>query len=194
MRNEIPGLRRAWILSILCIAMCLAVSCTPLKLQQVSDGLNQTLAALSYPYGFTTVASESGADYRNFGNVTCYTAGANIAVGNQLPVGTAFEIYVRHLLTQGWELERDDMERTRILNRGDKERVSVSSGPANWMMKMNEDFQEAQGDYASFIYLTFYYFLPSREHCLGSSSSRPYLAIGNAVLPALSEQVQAQTD
>ena len=145
---------------------CFVISCTPLRLQQVREGLSRTVSELPQSDDFTIVTVLSGEFYDTFGGTTCYYAGASIAVGSRLPASTAWDIYIDELQSQGWVLEQDDMQRTKVLVRGRNERMSVRSDPPGWEMELEESYQRAQTAYPTFVYLIVKYFLPSREDCV----------------------------
>jgi hypothetical protein len=149
------------------LLLCVTSSCTPSqqRLQQARSGLDTAIAQLPSSAEFTVVAiipeEFSSTDYGK----TCYYAQANIAVGTALPGTDALATYVNELTLQGWVVERDNLDRSRVLVRGEHERIAVSLDGPGWIIERDEDYQHARDTFPIFLYISVTYILPSRENC-----------------------------
>ena len=143
------------------------VSCTPVALKQVRQGLETTIAHLPQSDDFVFVAIMSGEGYDDPGGEMCYSAGAQVAVGTWLTREDALEDYLRKLEAQGWVLVRDDYPDEKQLVRGKYEKVTVDILAPGWQMELDKDFVRARSIYPAFVFLLVDYYLPSREACLG---------------------------
>lgn len=143
------------------------VSCIgpPHELQEVRNGLDVTVAQLPSSSCFDIVTVLSGASSsRDYGS-TCYYAQAGLAIGTSLSEEDALKTYTDELMSQGWVLKQNDLERSRVLIRGQHERITVGLGGPGWMMEADEDYQRAKQIYPAFLFVTVTFVLPGREGC-----------------------------
>jgi hypothetical protein len=158
---------KRWCLPVMVSALsCFVIACTPLKLLQVREGLNETISELPQSEDFKIITTLSGEFYDSSGGVTCHWAGANVAVGTPLAAGNALEAYIEELQAQGWVLERNDMRGTNLLVRGKHEVLWVAMGPPSLTMELEDSYQMAQSRYSTFLHPTVQYYLPGWEECL----------------------------
>jgi hypothetical protein len=146
------------------VLVCATVCCTPVNWdtrEAVQQGLEVTVAQLPSSKDFEIVANGSGTSYDR----ECYYAQAGIAIGTSLPEEDALEQYVDELEQQGWIVTRDDLEYTRVLTRGDYERLSVTFKGPGFVMEMNEDYQRARENYPTFLFIVVDYILPGWAGC-----------------------------
>lgn len=142
------------------------LGCGQTHLRQAREGLDAAVAQLPEPEGYSivTVIVE---EFDRSVTQRCYYAQALVAIGTDMPSDEARATYVRALESQGWSVNPDYaiIKGLEVLSRGDYEGIDVSTRAAGWITASDERYKREKDNYASFVYLTLTYSLPSRAVC-----------------------------
>lgn len=143
------------------------LGCGPAHLQQARTGLDAAVAQLPEPDGFSIVTVIVEEFDRTWNRQRCCYGQALMAVGTDVPSEEALELYTEALKDQGWVVQPDygTLKWTKVLCRGEYETVDVRTGAAGLITASDERYKREKDNYASFVYLTLTYSLPSRAVC-----------------------------
>lgn len=136
-------------------------------LYRTQAGLERDLRELPQPEGFYLVAVITGREGERGPTKEdgCYYAGVYVVFGTTLPAQEAMERYVSVLEAQGWRLG-DAEGREWVLVRSEQEEMTIrAGGGAGPIIEMEPTYQQAQGRFPTFIYITLRYILPRVKGC-----------------------------
>lgn len=133
--------------------------------QQARVSLDTALTQMPSIREFVTIDTMAFQYSRTEGDQTCYYARGYIMLGSSLQTEQALDLYVENLRLSGWELSPRQYDISRLLWRGSNERIEVWFGEPGVDIENHIDYEQAQQDHISVIFVRLDYVLPTVENC-----------------------------
>lgn len=147
------------------IASCSLMSNSDSELRKVSDGLETLLDELPQVDGFDTIKTVQQEFSHTEYNLTCYYARANVALGAPISAPEALDSYTGALAAQGWVLEKNQHQSTRVLSKGSNALIVINLGEPGVELKNEVDIEKLGQIYKGLIFIRLDYMLPPRAEC-----------------------------
>lgn len=133
-------------------------------LYRTQAGLERDLRELPQPEDFYMVTVIDAGERGPIKKWGCYYAGVYVVFGTTLPAQKAMMRYVQALESLGWRVVESESWEW-VLSRKEQEELTIRAQGPGPIIEMEPAYQQAQGRFPTFIYITLRYILPRVRGC-----------------------------
>jgi hypothetical protein len=150
-----------WVLklAIIAITVWLMSSCNAGQWHEVREGLDASFRELPNLAEFEQVTVLRGENRMK----SCFYAEAETVLGTTLAEEEALDAYVDKLKSSGW-VETHRNERSRVLIRGEQERIRVT-GYLSLSAEANNEYIRSKDRFLNFVSVSLTFYVPRRDGC-----------------------------